>query len=376
MQLRIKGFGSLAAAVVCLATLPWAPPTRGQDQPQYKYDGSWPKLPLPNKWTMEGVTGMYVDKDDHIWVLHRPHDFDLDKTENFASLNPPVAECCVRPPAVLEFDTEGNLLRSWGGPDADPNWAVTHTILVDSQGTVWLGAPGMVLKYTSNGKFISGLGEPQTLPLNQQPQNNQSHRLAGQPAAFALDEQTHELYIADGYVNKRVVVWDSETGEFKRAWGAYGVSIDQLDNNPAPPHDPNGPPAKNFRNPVHCVKISRDGLLYVCDRGGDRIQVFTKQGKFVKEYFIANNTLERGSVGSIDFSPDPQQKYLFVSDIMNNVVWVVNRNDGSIAGKIGGFGHSGGLFHWLHVATMDSRGNLYTGEVDTGKRVQKFVPVH
>jgi len=273
MQLWTKGFQySTVAAVAGLPILTSAPLSRAQDVPKYKYDGSWPKLPLPNGWTVEGVTGMYLDKDDHIWVLHRPHDFDLDKTENFAALNPPVAECCAR-----------NLLRSWGGPDSDPNWAVSHTILVDSKGTVWLAAPSMVMRYTSDG-FISSLGERQTLPLHQQPQNNPSHSLAGQPAAFALDEESHELHIADGYVNKRVVVWDSETGEFNRAWGAYGVSIDQLDNNSAPPHGPNAPLAKNFRNPVHCIKISYDGLVYVCDRGGDRIQVFTQQSKFVRNF--------------------------------------------------------------------------------------------
>jgi hypothetical protein len=347
-----------------------------KDAVKYRYESTWPKLPLPNKWTMEPVTGMYVDKDDHIWVLHRPADFDLDKTENYASLNPPIAECCVRPPAVLEFDREGNLLRSWGGPNTDPNWSATHTILVDKTGVVWLGTPGGVLKYSMDGKFISRLGEKQAKAVDPTLQNNQAHNIAGQPAGIELDENAHELYLADGYVNKRVVVWDSETGAFKRAWGAYGVSIDQIDNNPAPTHDPSGPPAKQFRNPVHCVHLSHDGFVYVCDRGGDRIQVFTKQGKFIKEFFVANNTLDKGSVGSIDFSPDPQQKYLFVSDIMNNVVWILNRNDGSVAGRFGGMGHSGGLFHWLHVATMDSRGNVYTGEVETGKRVQKFVPLN
>jgi len=151
--------------------------------------------------------------------------------------------------------------------------------------------------------------------------------------------------------------------------------LSQIENDPAPPYDPLGPPAKQFRPPVHCVQISVDGLVYVCDRGGDRIQVFTKQGKFVQEYFVAKKTLDRGSVGSISFSADPKQKYLFVSDIMNNVVWIVNRSDGAEVGRIGHAGHNGGQFHWLHVAVTDSYGNVYTGEVDSGKRVQKFIPV-
>jgi len=357
-----------------LFVLAIGPALAAQEAPPFKYDPNWPKLPLPNKWTMEGVMGMHVDNGDHIWVLQRSSDFDQDKTENYASLNPPTAECCVRPPAVLEFDTNGNLLKGWGGPDADPDWGATHTILVDKKGIVWLGTPGGVLKYDGNGKFLSRLGEPQKEGVNGRAQNNQSHKLSGQPAGMDLDEDAHEIYIADCCVNKRVVVWDSDTGEFKRAWGAYGTSINQIDNNPSPRHNPSGPPAKYF-DQVHCVKISRDGLVYVCDDRGDRIQVFTKQGKFLKEFFVANTTLDRGSVASIDFSSDPQQKNVFVADMMDSVVWILNRDDGVIVGKIGGMGHSGGLFHWVHVISMDSQGTLYAGEIDSGKRVQKFVPV-
>jgi 6-phosphogluconolactonase (cycloisomerase 2 family) len=182
------------------------------------------------------------------------------------------------------------------------------------------------------------------------------------------------MYIADGYLNKRLIVLDSETGTFKRGWGAYGISLSEISNDPLPPRAPGAQPEKQFREPVHCVRISKDGLVYVCDRGGDRIQVFTKQGKFVKEFPVAINS-GSGTVGSISFSPDPQQKYIFVPDMMNSVVWILNRNDGSVAGRIGHSGHEPGQFHTLHVATMDSQGNLYTGEVTSGKRIQKFVPM-
>jgi hypothetical protein len=372
---KLIGFSRLIAFFCCASAIAFGSAARAQEAPKYKYDSSWPKLPLPNKWTFENVSGMYVDKDDHIWVLQRPADFDADPSENYASLNPPTAECCVRPPAVLEFDADGNMLKAWGGLDTDAHWSGTHTLIVDKKGIIWLGTPGGFLRYANDGKFISRLGEAQTQAIDPKTQNNQLPILSGQPAGADLDEDAHEIYIADGYVNKRLVVWDSDTGAFKRGWGAYGIPLDQIDNNPPPPHDPEGPPAKQFRNAVHCVRLSRDGLVYVCDRGGDRIQVFTKEGKFLKEFFIANRTLDRGSVGSIDFSADPQQKYLLVSDIMNNVVWIVNRTDGAIAGRFGGMGHSGGMFHWLHVATMDSHGNLYTGEVTGGKRIQKFIPV-
>jgi 6-phosphogluconolactonase (cycloisomerase 2 family) len=247
---------------------------------------------------------------------------------------------------------------------------------------VWLGGAGAgdtLLKFTADGKFISDFGHrgPTVPPGAQQKQDNQQTSLLLRGVAAAkLDEDAHELYIADGYLNKRVIVLDSETGAFKRGWGAYGIPLSEISNDPAPPHDPVGPPAKQFRGPVHCVQISNDGLVYVCDRGGDRIQVFTKQGKFVNELVVANQTLERGSAGSVNFSPDREQRYIFVADIMNNVVWILNRGDGKVAGRIGRTGHAGGQFHYAHVATVDSRGNVYTGEVDSGRRIQKFVPVN
>lgn len=370
-----RGFCSLAALAL-------APALFAKD-PTYKYDSNWPKQ-LPNNWTFGGITGMFVNGDDHIWVLNRPR--DIDKTDNFAMLKPPTAECCFPAPAVLEFDNEGDLLKSWGGPGYAPGWPNSeHTIFVDKARNVWLGgaqAGDTLLKFTSDGKFISEFGhrgpklaEGQTAQQQKQ-DNQQTDLLLRGVAAATLDETAHEIYIADGYLNKRVVVYDTDTGAFKRGWGAYGIPLSEVDNAPAPAHDPSNPTPKQFRGPVHCVQISKDGFVYVCDRGGDRIQVFTKQGKFVKEFLVANQTLERGSAGSVNFSADSQQKYIFVSDIMNNVVWMLSRDNGAVVGKIGHAGHQGGQFHYLHVATMDSHGNLYNGEVESGKRVQKFVPVN
>jgi hypothetical protein len=382
--MRVKHMAGLCAGVAVSALVfgilgaGLAPSAWADGPPKYKYDPTWPKE-LPNKWTMEGVTGMFVDQDDHIWVLNRPR--DLDNRENLATLTPPVAECCVAPPAVMEFDSEGNLLKSWGVPNSVPGWPKSeHTIFVDREHNVWIAGaqPGdTLLKFTSDGKFISEFGHrgPVVPTAGQKQDNQETTLLLRGVAAATLDEDAHELYIADGYLNKRVIVFDSDTGAFKRGWGAYGVPLSQIDNDPQPDHNPAGPAAKQFRSPVHCVRISKDGLVYVCDRGGDRVQVFTKQGKFLKEFFVANNTLRNGSVGSVDFSADPGQKYIFVADIMNNVVWELDRQTGQVVDKIGHAGHEGGHFHYLHVATMDSKGNLYTGEVDSGKRVQKFVPV-
>jgi len=344
---------------------------------KYKYDASWPK-PLPNNWALGGITGMFVDQDDHIWVLNRPR--DLNQTNNYATLNPAPAECCIAAPAVLEFDVEGNLLRSWGKPDMVAGWPKSeHTIFVDKQHNVYIAGaqPGdTLLKFTEDGKFVSDFGHrgPAVPTEGQKQDNQQTDLLLRGVAAATLDENAHEIYVADGYLNRRVMVFDWDTGKFKRGWGAYGKSLSEIDNNPQPPHDPKVV-AKDFKSPVHCVRIAKDGLVYVCDRAGDRVQVFDKQGKYIKEFFVANTTLRNGAAGSIDFSPDPGQKYIFIADIMNNVVWELERDTGKIVNKIGRTGHAGGEFTLAHVATMDSKGNLYTGEVGPGPRVQKFAPV-
>ena len=382
MRICKTGTNSFALVInVCwILVLTIGPATRAQDAPRYVLDGNWPKM-LPINWTIQGVTGMFVDKNDHIWVLNRPR--DLDKTENFAMLTPPSAECCIPPPAVLEFDIEGNLLRSWGDPGSVPGWPRSeHTIFTDKAGNVWIGgsrAGDTLLKFTADGKFISEFGhrgpvQEQEEGKQQKQDNQQTTLLLRGVAAAELDEDAHEIYIADGYLNKRVIVLDSDTGAFKRGWGAYGIPLNGIDNDPSPPRIPGAAPEKQFREPVHCVHISNDGLVYVCDRGGDRIQVFTKQGKFVKDLPIANNS-GSGTAGSISFSPDPRQKYLFIADMMNSVVWILNRSDGVVVGRVGHAGHGPGQFHGLHVATMDSQGNLYTGEVTTGERIQKFVPI-
>jgi len=369
---------AVTAGLCAVLVMGIAPAARAQDAPHYRLDGNWPK-PLPLNWTIMGVTGMFVDKNDNIWVLNRPR--DLDKTMNFATLIPPTAECCVPPPAVLEFNVEGDLLRSWGGPNYAPGWPGSeHTIFVDKDGNVWLAGArsgDSLLKFTADGKFLADFGHRGPVVEQQDTQkqdNQQTSLLLRGVAAAELDESAHEIYIADGYLNKRMIVYDSDTGAFKRGWGAYGIPLDQINNDPLPPRVPGDPPAKQFREPVHCVHISKDGLVYVCDRGGDRIQVFTKQGKFVKEFPVANNS-GNNTAGSINFSPDPQQKYLYVADMMNSVVWILNRQDGTVAGRIGHAGHLPGQFHSLHVATADSQGNIYTGEVTTGERIQKFVPV-
>ncbi|HEX3483472.1 MAG TPA: hypothetical protein VHT51_00335 [Micropepsaceae bacterium] len=353
-------------------------PANSEGPAKYKYDPNWPK-PLPGNWALGGITGIFVDPNDHIWVLNRPG--DLDESNNYATLNPPAAECCIAAPAVLEFDMEGNLLKSWGKHGEVPGWPKSeHTIFTDRAGNVYIAGaqPGdTILKFTADGKFISEFGHrgPAVPTKGQKENNQQTDLLLRGVAAATLDEDAHELYVADGYLNKRVLVFNSDTGAFKRGWGAYGKPLAEItnDSQPAVGHE-GDPPAKDFRSPVHCVRISKDGLVYVCDRGGNRVQVFTKDGKFQKEFFVARNTGMRGTVGSVDFSPDPQQKYIFIADIMNMTVWELDRQTGKVVQRIGRFGREGGAFSFLHVAAMDSKGNLYAGEVAVGRRVQKFSP--
>jgi hypothetical protein len=344
--------------------------TRGQDAPRYRVDPFWPQE-LPNNWIIGQVGGLAADREDHIWVLQRPASNTVD--EIGASLTPPRSQCCIAAPPVLEFDKQGNLLQSWGGPGQGFDWPKTeHGIYVDKDDNVWIGgnAPSdrHVLKFKSDGHFLMQIGHPSS-----DPPNSLRTDILGSPAGIEVDSAAHEVYIADGYRNKRVIVFDADTGAFKRLWGAYGKPPDDAD--PGAYH-PGAPPDQQFRNPVHCIHISRDGLVYVCDRANDRMQVFTKPGKFVKEFTLRPETLGNGSVWQFVFSIDEDQKFLLVADGENNVIWTLRREDGVVLGQTGHNGRNAGQFHWLHQIVSDSAGDLYTGEVDTGKRIQKFVLVN
>jgi WD40 repeat protein len=359
---------------------------QAQDVPRYKVDPSWPKE-LPNNWILGRVGGIAVDKNDHIWVLHSPS--WVLKDEAGAAQNPPLSECCVPAPAVLEFDSKGNVLKSWGGRGFVPDWPTQEMGLgVDKDGNVWMGGTWtggynasptvigpdrkdvwdrQVLKFSSDGKLLMEIGHPTTSPAN-----NEDTTILGGPTRIVVDEAAHEAYISDGTMNKRVVVYDSNTGAFKRGWGAYGVPLNEISAAKLPPYDPEGPPAKQFRSQI-TLALSADGLVYVGDRTGNRIQVFTKQGKFVLEYPVAPKTIGRGSVWGIAFSHDAKQKYLLVADGGDCVVRILDRSSGKEVGKFGHRGANAGQFNFIQDLAMDSQGNIYTGEVNTNYRVQKFV---
>ena len=333
-----------------------------QEGPRYKFDPNWPKVPLPNKWWMMGVTGLFVDKDDHIWVLNRPK--DIDNTQNYAALNPPTAECCIAPPAIIEFDTEGNVINSWDAPQG-------HGMMVDRQGNVWIGSDTL-RKYSHDGKLLAeAVRAPEAKPPAAKYAPD-SKLIVGELEEVRADEQAREVYIVDNYLNGRVLVYDMDTLALKRGWGAYGKPLSEISTNTKTEYDPKGPLAKDFLGHV-TIGLSNDGFVYVADRRGDRIQVLTKQGKFIKEFALARSTLNRGSAGGVEFSADPQQRYLIVPDISNNTVWILNREDGKVVGRVGSPGNNGGQFHGLHMLSVDSKGNIYTGEVQAGERVQRFL---
>ena len=351
------------------------------EAPTYKVDPSWPKQ-LPNNWTMGQVGGMAIDAHDHIWVLQRPASATED--ELGAAQVPPRNDCCAKTPSVLEFDQAGNVINSWGGPGFAPDWPTSeHALWVDKAGNVWLSGAGVddrqVIKFSADGHQLLEIGRK-----SKEPKNNQDTTLLGRAAGLEVDDGAHEVYVADGYLNNRIVVYDSDTGKFLRGWGAYGVPLAEIPNlvehieaevpadGTIAPYVPGDAPARQFRSPVHCVRLSVDGLVYVCDRHNDRVQVFTREGKFVSEFAVRPATLGNGSTWTLGFSHDPKQKYLLVVDGENNVIWVTRRTDGVIVSSIGHSGRNAGQFHWVHQAVMDSNGNLYTGEVETGKRLQKF----
>jgi sugar lactone lactonase YvrE len=343
--------------------------------PTFKYDGAWPKLPLPNQWTFEGITGLTVDKDDIVWVLERPGDFDEDPithrkevTENFASLNPPTALCCKKPPAVLGFDQAGNLVQHW---DVE-NQNGLHLILADKAGNIWVGTDTM-RKFSKDGKLLATVPRvPEkvgAIKAGQYP--GDTPMVIGGIEGGQFLESDRELFVTDNYLRGRILVFDMDTLRFKRGWGAYGKPLKDIAVTQNFKYSSSVEPPKDFVNHL-TVSVSDDGMVYAADRGADRIQVFTKDGKFVREFTVAPETLDRGSTGGLTFSR-PVPTFIYISDIMNNVVWIVNRADGQTLGHFGFFSHAGGGFHYLHMVATDSKGNVYTGEVDTGKRVQRFL---
>ncbi len=342
-------------------------PYVSQAPTQFEVDPFWPK-PLPNHWILGEISGVHVDANDHVWVLQRPG--SLTERELGAAQNPAESECCVAAPSVIEFDSEGNVVQAWGRSDDTPVWfASEHGLFVDEEGNVWVGGNNekddVIVKFSRTGKPLLQIGE-----WGVSNGSNDTAHLGG-PADIAVDNAAGEVYVADGYRNRRVIVFDANTGAYKRHWGAYG---EKPDDTPLQPYVANETPIRSFRI-THSVRISRDNLVYVADRPNNRIQVFQKDGTFVREAFLAQHTLRTGAIWDITLSPDEEETYLYAADGMNMKVWILDRATLEVVGSFGRGGRMAGEFGWLHNIAMDSKGNMYAVEVIPGQRVQKFRPV-
>jgi hypothetical protein len=374
----VGGVLALVVAIVAVAVALQSPAgggaagrTGGQQVPVFEPDPLWSEA-LPNKWTTGMVGGVAVDSHDNVWVFHRPA--TIPEGERGASFDPPRSECCIPAPAVLQFSPAGKLLQAWGGPGQGYEWpSVEHGIFVDGQDNVWLSGSAkednQLLKFTSTGKFILQIGAKGKNQGSNDPAN------VGGPASLWVHPKTNELFVADGYHNRRLIVFDATTGAYKRHWGAYGKRPDDTVKFPPRAQLIQGPAPLQFNNPVHGVLVSNDDIVYVADRTNNRFQVFQLDGTFVKEVFMTRNTLQNeGTVHNFAVSPDREQRFLYIVDGSNKAIRVLNRQTLATVASIGGHaGHNAREFFHAHsLAGADSKGNLYIGEVNDGQRYYKY----
>ena len=385
----------LAVAQYALQTVASAQGNGGAQAGIYEVDRMWPK-PLPNNWVLGSTVGLAVDARDHVFVVHRgqatldpkfasqmvfappaarggragapaaPARGDAAIGEDVASGAKAISDlCCTAAPPVLEFDPAGNLVNHWGGPGTGFEWPPSmHGITIDGKDNVWLAGNGgnTVLKFSKDGKFLLQIGK------NGASKGNKDTANLSRPAEVELDMAANEVYVADGYGNRRVIVYDADKGTFKRMWGAYGKPPT---DDPNVTYDPAKPLSTNWQT-VHCATLANDGLVYVCDRVNDRIQVFKKDGTYIKEVQIAKRTLGDGVTFDIAFSKDKEQRLMYVADGANHRVWQLLREPLQVLNHIGNGGRYPGQFYATHNVSLDSKGNLYTVETYTGARVQKF----
>ena len=372
-SLLIGTLGVLAFALLTLgqAVLERTAVAAGQESiqaPIFEVDPLWPK-PLPNSWVQGMTIGLAVDFQDNVWIVHRNNMLAVNEIPADGDSPITQGECCFAAPPVLAFNQAGDLIQHWGGPGEGYEWPQSnHGLAFDHKDNIWIGGNGAddahVLKFTKDGQFLMQLGRSGGNAGSNDREN------FGRVAKIFVDAEANEAYIADGYGNRRVAVVDADSGEFKRYWGAYG---NRPDDSPLPRYNPNDPPAQQFRSPVHCAELSNDRLLYVCDRAGDRIQVFHPDGTFVKEGFIEKETLGGGSAWDIAFSSDPDQRYIYLADGVNSKVHIIDRESLEVLTSFGDGGRHPGQWYGVHSIATDSQGNIYTTETYEGKRLQKFV---
>jgi len=354
--------------------------------PVFEVDPFWPKA-LPNNWRLGSAIGVAVDDQDLVWIVHRSS-ATLGSNERAAEFDPPQGECCSGAPPILAFDQEGNLVHAWGDDPGNEGAGYTwpesnHGIHVDHEGYVWIGSNGFsdshILKFTRDGQFVAQFGQPGARVGPPGPggqptivPNSHDPESFGRVTKVWVDPEMNEVYVGDGYVNRRVAVLDATTGEMRRYWGAYGNEPDDDYDHGSQGRDDERM-HEQFRTPVHCADVSDDGLVYVCDRAGNRVQVFQRDGTFVQEAFYAPRTLRSGSVWDLAFSSDPDQRYLFVADGINEKIRIIDRATLQELTNFGAGGRQPGQFYGVHSVATDSQGNIYTTETYEGKRVQRFL---
>ena len=358
----------IVAAVVSIVS---GPAVRAQQKaaagvPTFTIDPTWPQE-FPNHWIMGSVTGVFVDSQDHVWITHLPE--TLTEEELYEEQKPPMGTCCKAAPVVIELDQNGKVVEGWGTGDKEnpTDWPRNpHGIFVDHNDFVWVGTHmhHRVMKFTRQGKLVMTIGQ-----YDKNAGSNDTTLLGG-PSGIWVDPKTNEVFISDGYRNRRVVVFD-QNGKYLRHWGAYGEKPDDTEK-----FDPKtmitGALPKQFSTP-HGITGSNDGKIYVADRRGNRVQVFEQSGKFVTEKIVAPATLSSGSAFVPVLSKDPQQQWLYLADGTNHKVWILRRSTMEIVGEFGRGGRQLGQFLRPHGMSIDSRGNLYVGEASTGRRVQRFL---
>jgi DNA-binding beta-propeller fold protein YncE len=370
-KLKIGGvFALLAGAVFAI---PYTNNiAQAQTAPRFHYDPTWPD-PLPNLWKFGGVTGLAVDSNDNVWVYNRPN--NAMPVERRAEPGTDIAVCCVRPPSMIHIDKNGNVIGSFDAPQG-------HGMAVDDEGFVYLGQD-TVRKYDPRtGQIVAEVAktpekepdEEAAIATFREMYPPETPMIVGGLEEIRIVEEDDEMYVADNYLGGRVLVFDLDTFEFKRGWGAYGRPLAEISTDDADhAYTPNGAMPIDFAGHL-TLNVSNDGLVYAADRNANRIHVTTKDGEFLKEFTLATGTGAGGSTGGVAFSPDAEQRFLYISDLTNNRIWFLNRDDGELLGQMGRMSDAGGQFYGLHMIDVDSQGNIYTGEVQQGERVQRFVP--
>jgi DNA-binding beta-propeller fold protein YncE len=359
----------IGGAMSVLPSLAAPAPQPAREVPRFEVDPSWPKL--PPRYVFGQVSSVSIDEQGHAWVLQRPSSVRADQKDKAA-------------PPVIEFDEQGNFVQAWGGPGQGFDWPeVEHGIYVDPRGNVWIGGNGPtdhhLVKFTKQGRFLMQLGKKGASKGNADTAN-----VKGAADTF-VHMATNELFVADGYGNRRVIVFDADTGAFKRMWGAFGNKpIDEVPEPPKVPEDrripakeATGRGPEQFITPVHATRVSKDNLVYVSDRGGKRVQVFTLDGKYVTQQFIDRycevpHCGNGQTVASTAFSHDPEQRFLYVASRSPARVWILDRKTLEPLDSFGRPGVAPGEFYVMHHMNVDAKGNLYVTEVQDGKRVQKF----